>query len=329
MKADTPKKKNKGLGGGLRLHTLWAKPHRFSAHVTEEQDWHTEVPNVRLARVFGIVLILHVVAVGGILAFKMIEKGSGAAENPPAAADDAQERDGSRQPAPSPVVAMDKAGESADFNVIVDDPSRLGMKHYRVRSGDSLLAVARKLEVSVSELEELNKLDKGNELYAGQVLLVPNRTISALPPEDIQRLLGEPIPDRVIKAETDAAMAAVVDTVGAVAQVESTPEPPAPAPEPPAVVAIKPEAARPAQTPAPALKPALAPAPPRAAAPVAVKALRPPQAAPGRSTSYVVQPGDTPYAIARRFNVAPSELMSANGISDPRFLKVGAELRIP
>jgi LysM repeat protein len=312
------KKKKKGAGGKLRLHTLWAKPHRFSAHVTEEQDWHTEVPNVRLARVFGIVLILHVVAVGGILAFKMIEKSSDTSEDLSITGEEAAPAAASRNTPPAPEVLKDKAIDGDDVNVIVDDPSRLGMKHYRVRSGDNLLAVARRLGVSVSELEELNKLNKGNELYAGQVLLVPNRKISALPAEDIQRLLGQPIPDTIIKAETEAAMAAVVEQVGAVAEKAGE-------------VVMKATPIESDAESAPILKPVLAPAitPAPPAAPVAVKPVPAPSPVPSNSKSYVVQPGDTPYGIGRRFNVNPSELMRANGISDPRFLKVGAELRIP
>ncbi|MCB1091247.1 MAG: hypothetical protein KDL87_06935, partial [Verrucomicrobiae bacterium] len=49
---------------------------KLPAHVTEEQDWYLDTPDVRLTRVFTVVLILHIVAVGGILAFKMVEKAS-------------------------------------------------------------------------------------------------------------------------------------------------------------------------------------------------------------------------------------------------------------
>ena len=326
MKADTTKKK--GAKKKLRIHTLWAKPHRFSAHVTEEQDWQTEVPNVRLARVFGIVLILHVVAVGGILAFKMIEKSSTIPNDSSLGSAAVEEADApdAVAAAMSPVAAI-----QPDVNVIVDDPSRLGMKHYRVRSRDNLLEVARRLGVSVSEIEELNKLDSGNELYAGQVLLVPNRKISALPAEDIQKLLGEPIPDQIIKAETGAVMAGVVETVEAVvekAQASASKVPIAKVVKP--AVPLDGSAAN-----APVLKPvpAEAPAVPVGSAPRVVESA-PAPAAPvigstSNSKSYVVQPGDTPYGIARRFGVDFKHLMSVNGITDPTIMKVGVELRIP
>jgi murein DD-endopeptidase MepM/ murein hydrolase activator NlpD len=51
-------------------------------------------------------------------------------------------------------------------------------------------------------------------------------------------------------------------------------------------------------------------------------------AAPAQAT-YVVRPGDTLYHIASHFGVSVSALMSANGISNPRDLRVGQTLLIP
>ena len=44
---------------------------------------------------------------------------------------------------------------------------------------------------------------------------------------------------------------------------------------------------------------------------------------------YVVQPDDTLYSIAARFNVSINALMAANNISDPNLLGVGQQLVIP
>jgi murein DD-endopeptidase MepM/ murein hydrolase activator NlpD len=44
---------------------------------------------------------------------------------------------------------------------------------------------------------------------------------------------------------------------------------------------------------------------------------------------YVVQPGDSLSSIAARFNVSLTDLMSANGITDPNILNVGDQLVIP
>jgi LysM repeat protein len=52
-----------------------------------------------------------------------------------------------------------------------------------------------------------------------------------------------------------------------------------------------------------------------------------PAAASGKS--YVVQNGDNVWRIANRFKVNQAELMKANGITDPRKMKVGMNLVIP
>lgn len=46
-------------------------------------------------------------------------------------------------------------------------------------------------------------------------------------------------------------------------------------------------------------------------------------------TTHVVQKGETLYRIARAYGIDPSELMEANGISDPKSLVVGQELFVP
>ncbi len=314
--------------GKLRLQTLWAKPHRFSAHVTEEQEWQTEVPNVKLARVFGIVLILHIVAVGGILAFKMIERTSDDLDTTTVRAAPEIKKETAVAPVTPEVRERTMPRQEIvkdEPNIVVDDPSRLGMKHYRVRSGDNLLAVARKLGVSVSELEELNKLDEGKSVYPGMVLLVPNRRISAVQPEDIQRLLGEPVPTAVVKA--DIAENPVPGTPTAVVKPVAAAE--APVPATPASKAVRAETLdAPREVAAAKLEPAPAPVVRPAPAPTLAPVTTPAPAASGART-YTVVSGDTPYGIARRFGIDYQELMRANKITDARSLRVGLVINIP
>ncbi len=66
-----------------------------------------------------------------------------------------------------------------------------------------------------------------------------------------------------------------------------------------------------------------APAPPVVAAPpVSAPAYQAPP------TTYTVQPGDTLFSIARRYDVALADLMYSNGISDPQRLYARLELRV-
>ncbi len=45
--------------------------------------------------------------------------------------------------------------------------------------------------------------------------------------------------------------------------------------------------------------------------------------------SYTLQQGEHPYCLARRFNINPSQLLSANGISEGTVLYPGKVLTIP
>lgn len=76
--------------------------------------------------------------------------------------------------------------------------------------------------------------------------------------------------------------------------------------------------------------PAEAPAPRAIPVTAAAAAAAPAAASSGASGErYVVQPGDSVWGIANRFKVDQDALMKANGVSDPRRLRVGATLVIP
>jgi LysM repeat protein len=67
-----------------------------------------------------------------------------------------------------------------------------------------------------------------------------------------------------------------------------------------------------------------------APAPRAIPVTAAAAASPGASGErYVVQPGDSVWGIANRFKVDQDALMKANGVTDPRRLRVGATLVIP
>lgn len=54
-----------------------------------------------------------------------------------------------------------------------------------------------------------------------------------------------------------------------------------------------------------------------------------PSATPGLPTTYVLQAGEFPFCIARRFNVNPSELLSASGLNTNSTFYAGMTLNIP
>jgi murein DD-endopeptidase MepM/ murein hydrolase activator NlpD len=60
-----------------------------------------------------------------------------------------------------------------------------------------------------------------------------------------------------------------------------------------------------------------------------ISTVRPVQAQETTGPVYIVQPGDSMYAIAARFSVTIDDLMAANGLTDPNQLAAGQQLIIP
>jgi LysM repeat protein len=49
----------------------------------------------------------------------------------------------------------------------------------------------------------------------------------------------------------------------------------------------------------------------------------------GPTTEYTVVKGDNPWKIAKKFKISQDELMKANGITDPKKIQIGQQLKIP
>ena len=146
-------------------------------------------PNMKLSRALLIVLLLHVVAVSGIIAFNAIKTRERAfvpptsTENKPA--DTAQtanhastektrvavvqkENDRQHEPKPSHSPAKDEQAKT---------PSSSG-KTYVVKKGDNPVGIAKKLKVSYNDFVTLNHIDDPRKLQIGQKLLIPQTTNS-------------------------------------------------------------------------------------------------------------------------------------------------------
>lgn len=171
---DNDEPTNEGFIGKL----FSATADRLPAQVTEEQDWYMDTPDVRLARVFTIVLILHVVAVGGILAFKMIDKASAPGADlivaTPVSQADAEsaaaiEADIDRN---TPVVP------APPDPLIMQDPTRSGLQQYLVSSGETMDSIASDLGLDVKELQRLNSIHVGDKLYSGQWIAIPKGEVA-------------------------------------------------------------------------------------------------------------------------------------------------------
>jgi LysM repeat protein len=143
-------------------------------------------PNMKLSRALLIVLLLHVVAVSGIIAFNAIktrerafvpststETENKTAEAKQTATTDkgpvaAAQKDNDRQhePKPSHLPAKDETAKTVSSSG----------KTYVVKKGDNPVGIAKKLKVSYNDLMAINHIDDPRKLQIGQKLLIPEAT---------------------------------------------------------------------------------------------------------------------------------------------------------
>src|SRR5438034_7628667 len=162
-------------------------------------------PNMKLSRALLIVLLLHVVAVSGIIAFNAIKTressfvpaSSGNAEPKPSATMSAViHADGVK---PQTAVAQKENPPREDLKPS-HSPSKLSPKDdhaiapsvakaaagkpvpsgktYVVKKGDNPVTIARKLKVPYNDLIALNHIEDARKLRIGQKLLIPKATKS-------------------------------------------------------------------------------------------------------------------------------------------------------
>jgi len=129
------------------------------AAVPIAEDYDSEEPNVRLSKAFFVVMLLHLVAVGGIFAFSSLKK------NAPA------------------------AFEEASQEVGVDPSLEPGSTLYSVKKEDTLGSIASTHGVTRSDLEKVNRLAGGASIETGDKLIIPAQSSSQPVSHDVQNLL--------------------------------------------------------------------------------------------------------------------------------------------
>jgi LysM repeat protein len=185
----------------FRHRKLWAATARRSSAASAGMDFEEmREPNMKLSRALLIVLLLHVVAVSGIIAFNAIKTrensfvpaSSANLEPKPAATSSAAiYTDNAR---PQTAVAQRESATAADPKPS-HSPSKLSSKDdhanaptvakavaakpvssgntYIVKKGDNPVTIAKKLKVPYDDLMELNHIEDARKLRIGQKLLIP------------------------------------------------------------------------------------------------------------------------------------------------------------
>lgn len=182
-----PKKEKKLL---LNLIDGERQRHRV-ALVTEEGEWNQHEPNSGMARMFVVMLLVHVVLIGGIIIYDFM----GDEETPQQAATQAaramSSSSGSGLPEASPEIVSAQAQAAADTEQF---------DNYEMRSGDSLKTIATKFGTTEEEITRLNMIDKGLQIGPGTMLRVPRQAVPSAIPVDPKTLLPKTVAEETPKA---------------------------------------------------------------------------------------------------------------------------------
>jgi LysM repeat protein len=163
----------------LRVTTA---PRRLrTAAATDYEE--TAEPNIKLSRALLIVLLLHVVAVAGIIAFNAIKTRQGSVA--PASADLGSRVNSTlgstiksaTSISPTPIAQKGNAKPVAKDGGKIDRTKNTpaSTKMYVVAKGDNPVTIAKKFKVSYDELLALNHIDDPRKLQPGQKLLIPSK----------------------------------------------------------------------------------------------------------------------------------------------------------
>ncbi|MEZ5385436.1 MAG: LysM peptidoglycan-binding domain-containing protein [Prosthecobacter sp.] len=226
-----PKKEKK-----LLLNLIDGERHRHRvALVTEEGEWNQHEPNSGMARMFVVMLLVHVLLIGGIIIYDFM----GEEETPQQAVTQAARAMTGSSDLPQAAPDIINAQAMAVSDVAQFD-------NYEMRSGDSLKSIAARFGTTEQEITELNMIDKGLQIGPGTMLRVPKQAVpSAIPvdPQTLKPVTAEKVPtvtplqdqppatqilpsEAVKPSEAPASLAAAALTP--MSLVAPTEEPPAP-----------------------------------------------------------------------------------------------------
>ena len=147
------------------------RPLRIGATTADYGD--IAEPSMKLSRALLIVLLLHVVAVAGIIAFNAIKTRQVSLPSSPAAPTTIGVASAETKPQAPNVNPPTTQKASAKPQARVGDSGKV----YVVAKGDNPVTIAKKLKVSYDDLIALNHIDDPRKLKIGQRLLIPEKAL--------------------------------------------------------------------------------------------------------------------------------------------------------
>jgi LysM repeat protein len=279
---------------------------------------------MKVSRVVMIVLALHVLVIGGIFIFEGCKGAK--SDTPPMAA---HESDATTTASESATPAIAPVSVPTPMPV-APAPEPPAATTYIVKKGDSLWKIAKENRITVAELAKANNMDRNSMLRIGQTLQIP---ASAPAPTAAASVIPT-------SAATDSSVSAAAssgeghwysvksgDSLWKIAKTHDT-----------TVAALREANALKSDTLRIGQKlriPSASSATASAATSSASMSSRPPAfREPGTYEEggriiHVVDVGESPALIAKKYGIRTADLMAANNISDPKNIHYGQTLIIP
>ena len=174
----------------LLLNLMDGERHRHRvALVTEEGEWNQHEPNSGMARMFVVMLLIHVVLIGGIIIYDFMGDDAKPQQTVTQAARAVSTGNG--LPMASPEVVTAQAQAAADTQQF---------DNYEMRSGDSIKSIAGKFGTTEAEITRLNLIDKGIQIGPGTMLRVPKQAVPSAIPVNPKTLKPMAVVENVPKA---------------------------------------------------------------------------------------------------------------------------------
>lgn len=212
---------------------------------------------------------------------------------------------------PAAVAATNDSGSSQLFNGEAEAPAQnlSAQETHRVQPGETFWSIARRYNLTVSQLLGYNQLASEAVLRVDQVLRLQPVASQEVAPS-IAPIVKDPVQQHLLALAGNSRLPAPPSAEErSVEPISSLPPQPTSAP---------------VATEAPVLRS-------RSLAPVAIRPLIPaPETADtDRAQTYTVSAGDTLGRIAQQFGLSLNELLQANQLSNPNLIFVGQRLTIP
>jgi LysM repeat protein len=125
----------------------------------DEEEYFVEEPNVKLSRAFVVVLLLHVVAVGGIFAFSTLKDRQSSTST-------VKNQTETANPISTPGTNSAPGHGHTPSQTLV----------YQVKAGDTLAGIAAQFGLTAHDLEVANNLAPGTIVAIGRELVVPQHS---------------------------------------------------------------------------------------------------------------------------------------------------------